>query len=104
MIKVKYDLDDLTMDITGHAGHGKPGEDIVCASVSALFNCLVSSCLVYDEFLADKPDIRYKTGDSHFHVVPKTRYAPTFTFLFVCVLNTLRILAEEYPENVFIVG
>lgn len=34
MIKIKYT--DTTIQVTGHAGHGTKGNDIVCAAVSAI--------------------------------------------------------------------
>lgn len=41
MIEVLSQLDGLT--ITGHAGAGPPGHDLVCAAVSTLVQTLVSS-------------------------------------------------------------
>ena len=36
MIKIKFTPKKFTIDITGHAGHGKKGEDIVCAAISSV--------------------------------------------------------------------
>ena len=47
--------------VTGHAGAGEPGEDIVCAAVSILFNVLAE--LLADEN-ADDLQVRMEPGDA----------------------------------------
>lgn len=41
MIEIKVDETEIRVD--GHAGFGPPGQDIVCAGVSALFQTLIWS-------------------------------------------------------------
>ena len=33
MINIKFNPKTFTLDITGHAEHGKKGEDIVCSAI-----------------------------------------------------------------------
>jgi len=64
MIDVYVDLERVT--VTGHAGAGPPGHDIVCAGVSALFLTLAEAAqaLTEDKIECDissgKAEIRYK--------------------------------------------
>ncbi|HSQ90150.1 ribosomal-processing cysteine protease Prp [Romboutsia sp.] len=50
----------VTIDMEGHAGHGKPGEDIVCAGVSAIIQ---SALLGLEEISKNYPEhVRYIEG------------------------------------------
>jgi uncharacterized protein YsxB (DUF464 family) len=40
MTRVRYDRADLCLSMEGHAGAGKPGNDPVCAALSALMMTL----------------------------------------------------------------
>lgn len=49
MTRVFYDPARYRMEICGHAGAGKPGEDLVCAAVSALVFALANAARDRDE-------------------------------------------------------
>ena len=53
MMTVHYDPQQFKMEITGHAGAGKKGEDLVCAAASTLTCTLMNAAKSRDEFHAD---------------------------------------------------
>lgn len=80
--------------ISGHAGYGVPGADIVCAAVSILTQNLIQSVkeLTVDEIESDLCSgcalIRYKS------------YSEKMKILIDSFCIGVRMIGEEYPENV----
>ena len=53
----------VTIKMDGHAGHGKPGEDIVCAGVSAIIQ---TALLGLNEISNNYPNhVRYVEGGKY---------------------------------------
>ncbi len=68
MIEVKFKEDDhgnlLSFEITGHAGYGVEGEDIICAAVSVLVINTVNSL---ETFTDDQFEVQEDDGYVSFH-------------------------------------
>lgn len=71
MIEVRFRPGNIT--VTGHAGAGPPGHDLVCAAVSTLVQTLVSSLeeLTYDKIKSEiqpgRVVIEYRSLSAHGH-------------------------------------
>jgi uncharacterized protein YsxB (DUF464 family) len=101
MIKITYCTRDRpgrphpSITVDGHANYAEHGRDIVCASVSVLFQSLANALETYT---ADDIAVRISPGDSHIiwngH---QSTYARLITGAFV---DGMRAVAEEYPDYV----
>lgn len=58
---IKIELTDNRVTVTGHAGAGPPGEDIVCASISTLLQTLLASL---EELAGDRIKTRQRHGEA----------------------------------------
>ena len=101
MIKITYctrdrpDRPHPSLVVDGHANYAEHGKDIVCASVSVLFQSLANALETYT---ADDIAVRISPGDSH--IIWNGRqstYARLITGAFV---DGMRSVAEAYPDYV----
>lgn len=92
MIGVSVRKDGIT--VSGHAGYGDPGKDIVCAAVSALVETLIKSIkeLTGDNITYDvspgRVDIHYKSLSDESKILVDS------FFTGICLIS------EQFPENV----
>ncbi len=96
MINVSVRQDGI--EVTGHAGYAPPGEDIVCAAVSALWQTLIESI----EALTDdhiEYDIEGKQITKLHYRNPSDRTRVLIDSFFVGISG----IAEAYPDCVHIV-
>ena len=92
MIKITRHENKIT--IKGHAGFAPPGQDIVCAGVSALFLSMILSA---DELTSDETSCELSPGSSWF------RYESLSEELDLLVRSFfigVRNIADAYPECV----
>lgn len=82
--------DDSYVEISGHAGMGPAGTDIVCAAVSALAN--TAGSLAWDEPEAREGYllIRYRGSD------------PDELAYIHFLMTGLTLIADQYPDNITI--
>ena len=100
MIQIAYCTRDRpdahpSLVVDGHANYAEHGKDIVCASVSILFQSLANALETYT---ADDIAVRISPGDSH--IIWNGRQssqARTLTWAFV---DGMQSVAEAYPEYV----
>ena len=92
MIEASIRKDGIT--VTGHAGYAPPGQDIVCAGVTALTQALIKSIgdLTTDrieyEISPGRADIKY--GD----LSEKSRTLVDSFFIGICMI------ADEFPDYI----
>lgn len=89
------------ISMTGHAGHGNGGGDIVCAACSVLIQSLANTLHV----LGLRFDWKQGAGEAHIRFAAgKKRHADLKArgaFAMACV--GLEMLAQAYPDNVKII-
>ena len=92
MIRIDYNSSQNRhhLTVTGHAGHGHAGQDIVCAGVSAILETL-GGYLVYRE------DATVTLGDGTAHMVATS--SPETDAVFFAVLVGLSKIRKGYPES-----
>jgi uncharacterized protein YsxB (DUF464 family) len=103
MIKITFNPKKYDIKITGHANHGKKGEDIICAGVSMLFYTLAQSLSESMHMLKTEPIIENDDGNGHIQCVPKPEYEANVSLIYWTVLNGFDLLAKEYKKNVNLV-
>ena len=96
-IRLLYADDRLRgFQISGHAGAGTQGNDLVCAAVSFL----ATTCANALESVAGvKPDIRQREAFLHVEVKKEALSAQAASIL-ATFLQGARDLAETYPKHV----
>ena len=100
MININFNPNTFTLDITGHAGHGKKGEDIVCSAISTLFYTLAESLYNSKTMLAEDIDFSDKDGNGHLSCKPKAEYEANVSLIYWTILNGFQLVAENYKKFV----
>lgn len=94
MIEVSVRMDGIT--VNGHAGHAEPGNDIVCAAVSALTETLIRSL---EDLTEDKIEYELSPGraDVSFRNLSDSgKLLVDSFFIGICGI------AKAHPENITI--
>ena len=99
MININFNPNTFTLDIKGHANHGKKGEDIVCSAISTLFYTLSQSLYEGADMLEDI-SFSDKDGNGHLSCKPKAEYEANVSLVYWTILNGFQIVAENYKKNV----
>lgn len=92
MIKVNYTKD--TIKICGHANFADYGKDIVCASVSSIVTTSAN-----DMFIVDETAVIYN-DDGKEMIIKIVKENVLLKKLFNNLINLLKNLAEDYPNNI----
>ena len=100
MINIEFNPKTFTLDITGHAEHGKKGEDIVCSAISALFYTLAESLSQVEEMIEGSIDFSEDDGNGHISCKPKTEYEANVSLIYWTILNGFEIISTYYEKNV----
>ena len=100
MINIKFDPKTFTLDITGHAEHGKKGEDIVCAAISTLFYTLGEALYESREMMAEDIVFSDEDGNGHLSCKPKAEYEANVSLIYWTILNGFELVAKNYKKNV----
>lgn len=100
MIKIKFKPKTYTLDITGHAEHGKKGEDIVCAAISTLFYTLAESLYDVKHMMAEDIVFNDEDGNGHISCKPKAEYEANVSLIYWTILKGFELVAKNYKKNV----
>lgn len=100
MVTIEFKPKTLELSITGHAGHGKKGKDIVCASVSMLFYTLGEALYDSVEMLEEAPIFKDEEGEGYLSCIPKKEYEGNIARSYWTILEGFQLLANEYKKNV----
>lgn len=95
MIEIKADKGTIT--ITGHAGYAPPGNDIVCAAISALAQTFAASV---EELTDDKIEYEIEPGNTVIKLWTLSEKAKTLLESFFL---GAKMIAESYPANVKVI-
>ena len=101
MTKVYYNIDQLYLHCSGHAGGGPEGKDIICAGISTLNMALLN--MLNEE--ADQGhmtvDWSLQQGELIVKAKPKTAYyRKTAKDYFRVIIIGLKAMEQHYPKNI----
>lgn len=104
MVEVKFYIEGegMGMTLSGHAGYGKKGEDIVCAAASILAYTaaqMAAQMAAQGKLLA-APQILLEPGKCLIKAQPDSKYFYEAFHTFFVVQVGYSLLATRYPENV----
>lgn len=100
MINITFKPKTLELEVSGHAGHGKKGKDIVCAAVSTLFYTLGETLWQSSSMLYEEPLVKEEEGDGYIVCHPKEEYEGNIATIYMTIVIGLQMIAEQYPQNV----
>jgi uncharacterized protein YsxB (DUF464 family) len=84
------------LDLQGHAGAGKRGEDVVCAAVSFLVR--TAAAVLADKAYVTAQVVAPARGELHLSIECKREGEPYLRAIQDFLLTGLNSVAEEYPE------
>ena len=100
MINITFNPSTFTLGITGHAGHGEKGEDIVCSAISTLFYTLAQSLLDTKDMLKEDIDFSDEDGNGHLSCKPKEEFEANVSMIYWVIMNGFDLVATNYEKNV----
>ena len=100
MIDIRFNPKTFTLDVTGHAEHGKKGEDIVCAAISTLFYSLGEALYNTRYMMAEEIDFSDEDGNGHLSCKPKAEYEGNVSLMYWTILTGFELVAKNYKKNV----
>ena len=102
-IRIKIENDEYFLKMSGHCGFDEEGKDIVCAAASILCLSLCNLLENSENKLRESAKITVKKGFSEIVFHPKMEYSKELAGAFNTIETGLRLLDENYPENVSII-
>lgn len=100
MTKIVYDKAEYTVTIVGHAGAGVPGEDVVCAGISALTEAMLQRVRGRRKW-QPAYGINREKAIVRVHLTPRSSYAAeTAREMLETVCAGYRAIAGAHPEHV----
>ena len=100
MINITFKPNTLELEITGHALHGKKGEDIVCSAISTLFYALGETLNQSANMLENEPVFKDEDGKGYLSCKPKKEYGGNIATMYRTILVGIELVATYYPQNV----
>ncbi len=100
--KQDRDAGKLSMRVSGHAGHGAKGTDVVCAGAS-MYAFGIAQCLelmAQEGKLEGEPVLSVSEGRLSVSVVPKPQHYTEALHVFWVAEVGYQLLAESYPDHV----
>jgi hypothetical protein len=98
MIQVDYTPANYHLTVTGHAGYGPRGKDIVCAGVSALTGALVMALDCH----GIQAETDAEDGDMDVLAKPFRAQQILCRTVFETIMAGLELIATQYPEHIHI--
>lgn len=101
MIKAVYYRKYNRLTVSGHAGSGELGHDLVCASASVLAYTLAANVAnMADHGQVRQPLIRMEEGDTEISCSPRHNLKASVTLVFDSVCVGYELLAHDHPQYV----
>jgi uncharacterized protein YsxB (DUF464 family) len=100
MIHITFVPQSFELTVDGHAGHGKKGEDIVCAAISTLFYTLGEALYQSEDMMLSPLVFEDKDGKGYIKCSPKEEYAGNIVRTYWSILVGMELVANNYPDNV----
>ena len=102
----KEDGEKIVLDVTGHSGRAKHGEDIICAGASTLAYTVAQTMrFMYEDGLLKKaPVFDMHSGDAHIEAEPIAEFHNEALHTFYVAQVGFNLLAHNFPKNVTLIS
>lgn len=100
MTKARFDAQDLTLHVEGHAGAAPKGQDLVCCAISTTIQQLINSLENLRDVRGAIREVQYTMEDGvvHIHVIPTAWGRITSKDRMYYAYEGLELIAESYPK------
>lgn len=103
MIRVQWQGTRLLL--TGHAGSGEYGRDLVCAAVSILAHTLAANVRELEQLGAvEDVVVRLEAGRGEISCAARPQHRAAVELIFRAVCRGILLLGEQWPECVEVEG
>ena len=102
MMHIRIDVENMCVEVSGHAGYAPAGQDIVCAAVSTLIYTLAQNlalCLHPDDYTTKIED-----GYAYIKANPPDISTEECRDIFMIIANGLMMLEAEYGQYIQVEG
>lgn len=107
MIDVEFNISKkkMSLEMSGHAGSGDVGHDLVCACASILAYTAAQMAKEFEvrKQLRSKPLTELSEGQARVFVRPKEKDADEVWHMFNTIQTGFILLEKNYPDNVRII-
>ena len=101
MIQVTYHRQYNRVTVTGHAGSGPEGHDLVCAGVSSIALTLAGNVSYMEaQEAVHGVIIKLEEGNAEIQCIPYRRYKDSVAQIFRAICVGFELLATKYPANI----
>ena len=108
MIKARFYTEGecICMELSGHAGQAKKGQDLICASASMLAYTVAQAVrfLFEEDKLLDEPQIGLEDGNALVEAAPKQEFFDETLHTFFVAQVGFHLLAHNYPQAVELIS
>lgn len=104
-VSIEEYYDSYIISVTGHAGFGESGKDIVCAAISALAYTLLNAlkCAEDESYLYIRTE-SVSDGNMYLEVLPYDFSREKIdTIIETCIIG-FSLIEEEYPDYITVSG
>lgn len=100
MIHITFKPQTFELEINGHAGQNKKGEDIVCSAISTLFYTLGQALIDSQGMLKDKFIFEDEDGKGYLKCTPKEEFEGNIARTYWTILEGFHLVAQNYEKFV----
>lgn len=100
MINIIFKPKLFELEIKGHAGQGKKGEDIVCSAVSTLFYTLGQALIDSENMLDQAVEFKDENGNGYLNCKPSKEYEANISLMWLTILKGFELVALNYSKYV----
>lgn len=101
MIEITYHRQFHRVTVTGHAFSAEPGQDLVCAGVSALVHTLAQNVVaLVSQGSVGKHTVIVQEGQAEIACEPVRRFKAVVSLIYNTVCTGFALMQQQYPEFV----
>lgn len=101
MICVRYEREGFRLTVKGHAKAAPPGQDLICAAVSTIWNTTERALNgTPDRILRLRPTVTIGDGYRSVECCPRHEAISECALILRIAAEGLQLLAESFPEYV----
>lgn len=101
MVTITFNPKTYELEASGHAEFAEKGKDIICASVTILFETLLKSLLECEAML-EKDSLKVQVADGYEKIkcIPKEEFSVNIGIIYWTVLNGIEALCNDFERYV----
>lgn len=102
MIRINIEVEEMRLEVTGHAGYAPPGQDIVCAGVSTLVYTLAQNLAM--TLFPENYITQFDEGHAIIEAYPPRDKAEACRCMFMTIANGFAMLEAQFDQYIHLEG